>query len=169
MNQIRLYGKPLRVNMAAADRRQVTEIGAELFVGNLDPLVDERMLYETFSKFGSMSKAPQIRRNEANESRGFGFVSFDSFEASDRAIAAMNHQFMMNKQVTVSYAFKKDGRGDRHGDEAERKLAAAAQRNNVAPARQTVLPPGFTPEQPVGMSATLPVGAAMPPAPGPAQ
>src|SRR6201996_6378646 len=36
MNQIRLYGKPIRVNKASADKQKNVEIGAELFVGNLD-------------------------------------------------------------------------------------------------------------------------------------
>jgi len=28
------------------------EVGANLFIGNLDPEVDEKMLYDTFSTFG---------------------------------------------------------------------------------------------------------------------
>jgi splicing factor 3B subunit 4 len=34
----------------------------------------------------------------------------------------MNGQFLSGKQITVSYAFKKDSK-ERHGDEAERLLA----------------------------------------------
>jgi splicing factor 3B subunit 4 len=30
-------------------------------------------------------------------SKGFGFVSFDAFEAADAAIEAMNGQFLCNK------------------------------------------------------------------------
>jgi splicing factor 3B subunit 4 len=39
----------------------------------------------------------------------------------------------MNKPITVQYAFKKDGKGERHGTDAERKLAAQARKNNVLP------------------------------------
>ena len=35
----------------------------------------------------------------------------------------------MNKQVSVQYAYKKDGKGERHGDQAERMLAAEAKKN----------------------------------------
>ena len=45
-------------------------------------------------------------REEGGSSRGFGFVSFDSFEASDAAINAMNGQFLGGRPITyvlVSY------------------------------------------------------------------
>ena len=39
----------------------------------------------------------------------------------------------MNKAITVQYAFKKDGKGERHGTPAERLLAAQARKNNALP------------------------------------
>lgn len=60
MNQVRLYGKPIRVNKASADKQKSVEVGAELFVGNLDPMVDERMLYDTFGRFGTLVAAPKV-------------------------------------------------------------------------------------------------------------
>jgi splicing factor 3B subunit 4 len=39
----------------------------------------------------------------------------------------------MNKAITVQYAFKKDGKGERHGTAAERLLAAQARKNNALP------------------------------------
>lgn len=50
----------------------------------------------------------------------------------------------MNKQVSVQYAFKKDGKGERHGDDAERTLAAQARKHNVQPPPQQVPPSAFT-------------------------
>lgn len=46
----------------------------------------------------------------------------------------------MNKEVSVQYAYKKDGKGERHGDEAERKLAAQARKHNVQPQTQPMPP-----------------------------
>lgn len=60
MNGIRLYGKPIRVNKASADKQKTVEVGAELFVGNLDPMVTEQMLYETFSRFGTLLTIPKV-------------------------------------------------------------------------------------------------------------
>ncbi|KAI8084441.1 uncharacterized protein BX664DRAFT_299737 [Halteromyces radiatus] len=135
MNQIRLWGKPIRVNKATADRRNL-DVGATLFIGNLDPEVDEKLLYDTFSAFGQIIQTPNITRDpETGSAKGFGFVSFDNFESSDAAIDAMDGQFLMNKQINVSYAFKKDGKGERHGSAAERLLAAQGQKNVQMPHR----------------------------------
>lgn len=60
MNQIRLYGKPIRVNKASADKQKTVEVGAELFVGNLDPMVDEKVLFDCFSRFGGLVSAPKV-------------------------------------------------------------------------------------------------------------
>ena len=116
------------------------EVGAELFIGNLDPMVDEKTLYDTFSRFGSLLSAPKIAREESGLSKGYGFVSYSNFEASDDAIANMNGQYLMNKDISVQYAYKKDGKGERHGDEAERILAAQARAHNVLPEMQQMPP-----------------------------
>ncbi|OWM75216.1 splicing factor 3B subunit 4 [Punica granatum] len=125
LNMIKLYGKPIRVNKASQDKKSL-DVGANLFIGNLDPDVDEKLLYDTFSAFGVIVTNPKIMRDpETGNSRGFGFVSYDSFEASDAAIEAMNGQYLCNRQITVSYAYKKDTKGERHGTPAERVLAAS--------------------------------------------
>lgn len=138
MNQVRLYGKPIRVNKASADKSKTVEVGAELFVGNLDPLVDERVLYDTFGRFGTLVAQPKIARDEANLSKGYGFISFGNFEASDDAITNMHGQYLMNKEISVQYAYKKDGKGERHGDQAERMLAAQAKAHGVQPTPATI-------------------------------
>lgn len=142
LNGIRVWGKPIRVNKASADKQKAVDIGAELFVNNLDGQVDEKILYDTFSQFGPILRQPNIVRDDANVSKGYGFVSFDSFEASDAARDTMNGQYLLSKQITVEYAYKKDGKGERHGDEAERKLAAEGKKHNIVPEQQT-LPPAF--------------------------
>ena len=167
MNQIRLWGKPIRVNKASADRRNggpegagglggSAGVGAELFVGNLDAMVEEKMLFETFSRFGALVAPPKIARDEANLSKGYGFISYSSFDASDDAIANMHGQFLMNKEITVQYAFKKDGKGERHGDQAERALAAQAKKNNVEVAipamPASLVMPGNAPTAPAAMN-----------------
>lgn len=76
----------------------------------------------------------QIARDPtAGTSKGYGFVSYTDFESSDAAVESMNGQFLMNKAITVQYAFKKDGKGERHGTPAERLLAAQARKNNALP------------------------------------
>ncbi|RZC45242.1 hypothetical protein C5167_038205 [Papaver somniferum] len=125
LNMIKLHGKPIRVNKASQDKKGL-DVGANLFVGNLDTDVDEKLLYDTFSAFGAIVSNPKIMRDpETGNSRGFGFISYDSFDTSDAAIEAMNGQYLCNRQITVSYAYKKDTKGERHGTPAERVLAAS--------------------------------------------
>ena len=135
LNMIRLNGKPLRVNRSAGagmsgsgsgnNPNAATDVGANLFIGNLDPDVDEKLLYDTFAAFGVIIDSPKVMRDpETGVSKGFAFVSYDCFEASDAAVEAMNGQFLANRSIVVQYAFRKDARGERHGTPAERLLAA---------------------------------------------
>ncbi|KAI8988730.1 hypothetical protein BDB01DRAFT_566130 [Pilobolus umbonatus] len=172
MNQIRLYGKPIRVNKATSDKKNL-DVGATLFIGNLDPEVDEKLLYDTFSAFGLIVHTPKISRDpETGGFKGFGFISFDNFESSDAAIDAMDGQYLMNKQITVSYAFKKDGKGERHGSAAERLLAAEARKNVQLPNRLYSGGPAMAPAIGVGpqgsmnmQTYTAPVSGFRPPPP----
>ena len=136
MSNVMLHGSRIRINKASADKQKNVDIGAELFIGNLDQMVDEKALYDTFGQFGPLINAPKVARDESNMSKGYGFISYGDFESSDAAIASMHGQYMMNKQISVQYAYKKDGKGERHGDEAERMLAKQAKAHGVAPAVQ---------------------------------
>jgi splicing factor 3B subunit 4 len=62
----------------------------------------------------------------------------------------MHGQYLTNKEISVQYAYKKDGKGERHGDEAERMLAAQARKHNVQPQTQP-LPPSHMMGQGPGM------------------
>lgn len=61
----------------------------------------------------------QIMRDpETGNSKGFAFINFASFDASDAAMEAMNGQYLCNRPITISYAFKKESKGERHGSAA---------------------------------------------------
>ncbi|XP_039299175.1 splicing factor 3B subunit 4 [Nilaparvata lugens] len=174
MNMIKLYGKPIRVNKASAHQKNL-DVGANIFIGNLDPEVDEKLLYDTFSAFGVILQTPKIIRDpETGNSKGFSFINYASFDASDAAIEAMNGQYLCNRAVSVSYAYKKDAKGGRHGSAAERLLAAQNPLSQAdrphqlfadAPPPQLPLPP---PPPPVGMPPPpLPLPPPPPPPPPP--
>jgi splicing factor 3B subunit 4 len=192
MNMIKLFGRPLKVSKSSLNNKAelTRDVGANLFIGNLDPNdVDENLLYETFSAFGTLIRQPKIMRDEDGSSKGFGFVSFDCFEASDTALECMNGQYLGNRQIIVEYAFKKDtaaefsetvGRPsgaapERHGSRAERMLAAQrrALLQNQHPSRNhPPLPPpsnasGFTNPAP-GFAPNLMYATSLPPPPPPA-
>ena len=87
--------------------------------------MDEKLLFDTFSAFGVILQTPKIMRDpDSGNSKGFAFINFASFEASDASIEAMNGQYLCNRPISVSYAFKKDSRGERHGSAAERLVTS---------------------------------------------
>ena len=107
----------MRVNKASAHQKNL-DVGANIFIGNLDPevwpvqsnvhskeilypnsfQVDEKLLYDTFSAFGVILTTPKIQRDpETGNSKGFAFINYASFEASDAAIEAMNGQYLCNR------------------------------------------------------------------------
>merc|ERR1712195_326376 len=102
MNTIKMFGKPIRVNKASRDKKTL-DVGANLFIGNLDPDVDEKLLYDTFSAFGVVISTRIMRDPDTGNSRGFGFVSFDDFGAADASLESMNGQYLSNRAITVSY------------------------------------------------------------------
>lgn len=46
-------------HQASSDKKQL-DVGANLFIGNLDENVDERLLYDTFSAFGMMATTAKV-------------------------------------------------------------------------------------------------------------
>jgi splicing factor 3B subunit 4 len=193
LNMIKLYGRPLKVSKSSLNNKAelTRDVGANLFVGNLDPNdVDENLLYDTFSAFGTLIRQPRIMRDEeTNQSKGFGFVSYDAFEASDTAIECMNGQYLGNRQIVVQYAFKKDtvedtGRPvgaapERHGSRAERMLAAQRRAQQPPQPNRGPMgggggrgpappPPGYPSFVPNSMFAAAPTGPmGVPPPPPP--
>ena len=76
MNQVRIFDKPIRVNKASADKQKTVDVGAELFIGNLDPTVSEQMLLDTFSRFGAVAYQPKV----------ISGPTFDSFCCTDSPV-----------------------------------------------------------------------------------
>lgn len=123
MHMIKLYGKAIKVNKASQDKR-TQEVGANIFVGNLSEDVDEKQLKDIFTAFGVVLSTKIMRDTESGVSKRYGFVSFDNFDSSDEAIKKLNGQYISGKPIEVTYAFKKDTKGEKHGSVAERILAA---------------------------------------------
>jgi len=81
------------------------------------------MLRDVFISFGIVLATKIMRDPETTTSKNYGFVSFDNFDSSDMSIRHMQGQYVEGKPIDVSYAYKKDSHGDKHGSLAERKLA----------------------------------------------
>jgi len=82
-------------------RRNYT--GANLYVKNLSPDVDDPKLNEMFVTFGTITSA-KVMREASGKSRGFGFVAFEKKEAATRAIHEMTNTLHHGKPLYVSRA-----------------------------------------------------------------
>lgn len=51
-----------------------------LYVGNLNPLMDEISLYAQFSNFGKIESIKIVKDFKTKESKGYAFVVFDKIE-----------------------------------------------------------------------------------------
>ncbi|PFH50621.1 hypothetical protein AMATHDRAFT_144718 [Amanita thiersii Skay4041] len=71
-----------------------------LFCKNLDPEIDSNGLFTHFRQFGQIVSA-RVMRNENGESRGFGFVSYQTPEQAATAMHSMNGVQLGSKQIVV--------------------------------------------------------------------
>ena len=51
--------------LQAASNSKNLDVGANLFIGNLDPEIDEKLLYDTFSAFGVILETPKVNSPQA--------------------------------------------------------------------------------------------------------
>ncbi|KAF8221063.1 hypothetical protein L208DRAFT_1426715 [Tricholoma matsutake] len=72
-----------------------------LFCKNLDPDIDSNGLFTHFRQVGLVQYSARVMRNEAGESRGFGFVSFQTPDQASTAMHAMNGVQLGSKQIVV--------------------------------------------------------------------
>lgn len=47
-------------NIQASSHNKNLDVGANIFIGNLDPEIDEKLLYDTFSAFGVILQTPKV-------------------------------------------------------------------------------------------------------------
>ncbi|KIM91560.1 hypothetical protein PILCRDRAFT_810843 [Piloderma croceum F 1598] len=71
-----------------------------LFCKNLDADIDSNGLFTHFRQFGQIVSA-RVMRNENGESRGFGFVSYQTPDQANAALHAMNGVVLGSKQLVV--------------------------------------------------------------------
>lgn len=79
-------------------------MGNKVYVGNLSWGVRDDKLKELFSEFGEVTEARVITDKFTKRSKGFGFVTFDSDESAQKAIAAMNEKDVEGRPLKVSEA-----------------------------------------------------------------
>ncbi|XP_024969862.1 polyadenylate-binding protein 6-like [Cynara cardunculus var. scolymus] len=109
LNHTEIRGKAIRIMWCQKDPIQrKTGIG-NLFVKNLDSSVHETRLEEVFGVFGRILSC-KIAKDCYGNSKGFGFVQFDSEESAKEALCGLNGSKLDGKILTVDKFVKKSER-----------------------------------------------------------
>ncbi|EPS62510.1 hypothetical protein M569_12280, partial [Genlisea aurea] len=80
-----------------------------LLFQNLDRAIDNKSLHDTFSSFGNILSC-KIAIDSNGQSKGYGFVQFDSEESAQNAIDKLNGMLINDKQVYVGHFVRKQER-----------------------------------------------------------
>lgn len=109
MNYSPIKDKPCRISWPIRDSNVRKSTTGNVFIKNLDPTIDDRALYDTFSLFGRILSCKVVKDN-SNVSKGYGFVHFESPQAAETAIEKINGMLISGREVYVGHFIKHNER-----------------------------------------------------------
>jgi polyadenylate-binding protein len=100
LNYSELKGRPIRIMWSQRDPAARKSATSNIFIKNLDPSIDNKSLYDTFSAFGKILSC-KVVLDSNSVSKGYGYVHFETDEAADAAIQHVNGMLLNDLQVYV--------------------------------------------------------------------
>lgn len=119
MNFDVLGQKPIRIMWSQRDPGLRKSGVGNIFIKNLDKSIDNKIMYDTFSTFGNILSC-KVAQDEEGNSRGYGFVHFETEEAAEKAIARVNGMLLNDKKVFVGRFVPRDERDKQLGERAKK-------------------------------------------------
>lgn len=94
-----INGRPCKLMWArrAKSLNQPISTG-NVFIKNLDPMVTTKSLLDTFSLYGHINCC-KIVTDERGQSKGYGFIHYDTVESAERAINKVNGMTLYDREV----------------------------------------------------------------------
>ncbi|KAL8188892.1 hypothetical protein R6Q57_029403 [Mikania cordata] len=109
LNFTPLNGKSIRIMYSHRDPSVRKSGSGNIFIKNLDRAIDQKALHDTFSTFGNILSC-KIATDITGQSKGYGFVQYDSEESAQQAIEKLNGMLLNDKQVYVGPFLRKQER-----------------------------------------------------------
>lgn len=108
LNYTVMKDKPCRLMWSQRDPALRKTGTGNIFIKNLDPAIDHKVLHDTFSAFGNILSCKVAM--DSGASKGYGFVHYESEEAAEAAIKAVNGMLLNDKKVYVGHHIPKKER-----------------------------------------------------------
>lgn len=102
LNYHSLKGRPVRIMWKQRDPSIRKSGVGNIFIKNLDRQVDSRTLNDTFSQFGNIMSC-KVATDYDSQSKGYGFVQYETKEEADLAIEKVNGNLICGKPVYVAH------------------------------------------------------------------
>jgi len=102
LNYTMVKGNQCRIMWSQRDPGLRKSGVGNVFIKNLDKSIDNRSLHDTFSAFGNILSC-KVVLDEKGESRGYGYVHYETADAADKAIARVNGLLIEGKKVYVAH------------------------------------------------------------------
>ncbi|VVB08792.1 unnamed protein product [Arabis nemorensis] len=109
LNYSHINGKMIRITYSSRDSSARKSGIGNLFVKNLDKSVDNKTLHEAFSECGNIVSC-KVATDHLGQSKGYGFVQFESEDSAKNAIEKLNGKVLNDKQIFVGPFLRKEER-----------------------------------------------------------
>ena len=109
LNYTLIKGKPCRIMWSQRDPALRKTGQGNVFIKNLDAAIDNKALHDTFAAFGNILSC-KVAQDEMGNSKGYGFVHYETAEAANQAIKSVNGMLLNEKKVFVGHHIPKKDR-----------------------------------------------------------